>query len=133
MIMEDDKIKDLFAGFQPIEPDDSRFMDSLLRSIHAVEMVKADNRAMRRRNRLAVILAAVAGFITGAVSMAFMPTLEAMFAAGISFSVPMMSKPVIFMPEIMSTAAVGVLSVVMAVGVYYLVGSLRVIPERRRR
>lgn len=133
MAMEDDKIKDLFAEFQPVEPDDGRFMESLLRSIDAVEMVKAEHRAVRKRNTLAVILAAADGFITGAVSMAFMPTLEAMFAAGISFSVPIMSKPVMFMPDVISTATVGVLSVVMAIGVYYLVDSMRMVPEKKRR
>lgn len=130
--MEDDKIRDLFAGFQPVDTDNGQFMESLKRSIDAVEMVKAQHKSMRRHNRLGVAIAAVAGFITGAVSMTFIPTLEAMFATGISLSVPMMSKPVMLMPELVSTSIVGALVVAAAISVYYLVETLPLAAAKKR-
>lgn len=63
--MEDDKIKDLFAGFNPGMPSDLSFMSRLQQNLDAVEMVRQHNVELRRQNRMAVAVAAVVGFATG--------------------------------------------------------------------
>ena len=63
--MEDDKIKDLFADFNPGMPSDLSFMSRLQQNLDAVEMVRQHHVEQRRRNRVAVAVAAVVGFVTG--------------------------------------------------------------------
>lgn len=63
--MEDDKLKDLFAAFDPELSSDSVFMSQLRHNMQAVELVKQHNRESKRRNRYAVIIASAAGLIMG--------------------------------------------------------------------
>ena len=63
--MEDDKLKELFSEYNPQMVSDSSFMRRLDRNLEAVEMVKARNEALRRRNRVAVMIAAACGCLSG--------------------------------------------------------------------
>lgn len=63
---EDQKIRELFAGLRS-EPAKSEvdFMARLQQQMDAVDAVKDYCRAEKRRNRRAVIIAALAGILTG--------------------------------------------------------------------
>ena len=65
--MEDDKLKDLFAGFNPPMDDDRHFMSQIERSLQAVEMAKNQCAEIKRRNSKAVIVASFVGFVCGVV------------------------------------------------------------------
>lgn len=85
--MEDDNIKKLFADFAPSLSSDSLFMAQLERRMQAVEMVKRHTAARHRASRIAVVVAAVAGFAMGALLSLFLPLL-ADRVSDISISVP---------------------------------------------
>lgn len=71
--MDDEKIKDILKGYRPELMSDFRFMASLERKMEAVEHVKQEMRALRRRNKIAVVAAAVTGFIMGALTTLIAP------------------------------------------------------------
>lgn len=74
--MEDDKIKSLFAGFEPELTSDDQFMSSLERSLRSVDDVKRYARQARSMCRRAVAIAAVAGFGVGFVFSKALPYLS---------------------------------------------------------
>lgn len=74
--MEDDKIKDLFSGFQPELSPSFKFMERLERNIEAIEIVKEQNIALKRRNKVAVAIAAVSGFAMGVILTLIFPLIS---------------------------------------------------------
>lgn len=66
--MDDDKIKSLFADFNPELSSDTQFMARLQRTIEAVEFMKQQNAIFHKRNKTAVVVAALAGFIVGVLT-----------------------------------------------------------------
>lgn len=80
MIMEDEKLTALFAAYRPEMPTtDAQFLDRLQRNIEAVERVRRYAQAQRRKNRLALIVAAAAGFVAGVAATLCFPYLLAAF------------------------------------------------------
>lgn len=71
--IEDEQLRRLFADFNPPISPASRFMERLERDMQRVEMVKEATLRLQRRNRVAVVLAALAGFVAGVVFMALYP------------------------------------------------------------
>lgn len=71
--MDDEKIKDILKGYRPELTSDFQFMASLERKMEAVEYVKQEMRTLRRRNKIAVAAAAVAGFVMGALTTMLAP------------------------------------------------------------
>jgi len=71
--MEEDKIKDLFGSFEPELSPSVQFMNKLQRTMEAVEIVKQHNLALKKRNRLAVIIAAACGVAAGVMSTLLFP------------------------------------------------------------
>jgi hypothetical protein len=65
--MEDDKLKDLFTNFQPEMSSSLQFMAKLQKDMKRVEFLKQHNLAIKRRNKLAVCIAAAVGFLMGVV------------------------------------------------------------------
>lgn len=65
--MKEDQLKDLFAGFNPPMGDDNQFMSELERNLQAVEFAKIHCAEARRKNRVAVIVASIVGFVCGVV------------------------------------------------------------------
>ena len=65
--MEDDKLRELFDSYQPELSSDALFMSKLKRNMESVELVKRHTEAMRKRSRIAVVVAAIAGFVMGVV------------------------------------------------------------------
>lgn len=63
--MEENEIKSLFANFEPELPSDSRFMNKLQRNLNSVEVIKRHAAEARSRNKKAVAIASIVGFIVG--------------------------------------------------------------------
>lgn len=74
--MDDDKIKQLFAAYEPELTSDNQFMERLQRKMQAVELIKEKTAEIRRKNRWAVKIAALTGFITGATFTLCFPYLS---------------------------------------------------------
>lgn len=71
--MDDDKIKGLFSDFTPELSPDELIMSALQRNISAVESVRQQHVALRRRSRVAVLIAACVGFLTGVIFSLLLP------------------------------------------------------------
>lgn len=71
--MEDDKIKGLFNDFQPELSSSFIFMAKLQKNMETVEILKRHNLALRKRNRVAVAIAAASGFIMGVILTMLFP------------------------------------------------------------
>lgn len=78
--MEDDKLRSLFADFQPELSSDRQFMSCLERNMESVEIVKRRMAEMRARNRRAIAVAAVVGFVVGFVFSLALPYLSGLVA-----------------------------------------------------
>lgn len=63
--MEYDKIKDLFTDFNPELSSDAQFMSRLQRNMEMAELVKRQSAVFRKRNKTAVVVAALSGFVVG--------------------------------------------------------------------
>lgn len=74
--MEDDKLKDLFNGFQPELSSSFQFMNRLQKNMETVELLKQHNATLRRRNKLAVAIAAFSGFVTGVIMTLLFPLIS---------------------------------------------------------
>ena len=73
---QDDKLKELFSDFNPDLSSDSLFMSRLERSLNSVEIVKRHAAEMELRNRKAVAIAAIIGFISGFLFSLLLPALQ---------------------------------------------------------
>ena len=72
--MEDDKLfKELFSNFDPELTPDYHFMDRLRRNMDSVEMIRRRDAELKKHNRQAVAIAAVVGFVIGALFTMAMP------------------------------------------------------------
>ncbi|MDE5806626.1 MAG: hypothetical protein K2H76_00800 [Muribaculaceae bacterium] len=77
--MDDDKLKNMFREFNPDLSSDFRFISQLKRSMDSVEIVREHTMEIKRRSRIAVIIAAAVGFICGILFSLFLPAIgEAM-------------------------------------------------------
>lgn len=116
--MEDDRIKELFSDFEPSLTPSHVFMGRLQRSLEAVEVVRRENAALRRRSRIAVAIAAVAGFLTGVILTMLYPFVSGWLSA-VSISLPMLDiPPVEFDGRFIAWVITGVVSVLIAVNTY---------------
>lgn len=73
--MEEDKLKRIFAEFEPELSSDSRFIDNIERNISAVETARQQIAMVKSRCRIAVVIASLAGFIVGFLFSLAMPYL----------------------------------------------------------
>lgn len=73
---DDDKMKMLFRDFDPELSGDSAFMRKLEQSLDSVEIVKRHSEEMESRNKQAVAIAAVVGFVAGFLCSLLLPTLQ---------------------------------------------------------
>ncbi len=74
---EDDRIMKLFSDFQPELSSDEGFIANLTKKMEVVEILKKHNLYLKRRNRLAVALAAISGALVGTVLTLLFPILSA--------------------------------------------------------
>ena len=68
---KDKALEELFLAQKPHFEDSDAFMASLTRRLDAVEYIKQHQEATIRRYKMAMVLALVAGIISGAITMAF--------------------------------------------------------------
>lgn len=71
--MEDDKLRELFKEFDPVLSSDDLFISRLQQNMEAVEIIKHRALISRRINKIAVIIAAIAGFVIGAIFKLLFP------------------------------------------------------------
>lgn len=74
--MEDDKLKSLFANFEPELSYDFQFMNKLQRNLNSVEIIKQHIAEVHSRNKKAVAIAAFVGFIVGFLFSLSLPYLS---------------------------------------------------------
>ncbi len=65
--MKEDKIKEIFDDFQPELTSSLQFMNKLQKNMEAVEIVKRHNATVRKRNLIAVVVAAASGLLMGVI------------------------------------------------------------------
>ena len=75
--MEDDKLKNIFSEYNPDLQSDDMFMERLHRNLKAIESVRQNTRELRRHNRLAVVAAAITGFVAGVILTVSFPYISA--------------------------------------------------------
>ena len=68
---KDKALEELFLAQKPHFEDSDAFMASLTKRLDAVEYIKQHQEATIRRYKMAMVLALVAGIISGAITMAF--------------------------------------------------------------
>lgn len=85
--MDDDKIIELFSDFEPEISSSDRFVAKLQKNLEAIEFVKQQNAALRKRNRRAVVIAAVCGFAVGVIQSLLFPLIYD-WISGLSISLP---------------------------------------------
>ena len=106
MESEKEKIKNLFEASLPPMTPDSIFIQRIVHSISAVELIALENKRLRRQNRISALTAAAVGFVCGVVLTLFYPLiLEAISSVALSFM-----KSSSFINEISSTIACVVIS-----------------------
>ena len=68
---KDKALEDLFLAQKPHFDDSDAFMASLAKRLDAVEYIKQHQEATLRRYKMAVVVAFVAGIISGAIGMTY--------------------------------------------------------------
>ena len=68
---KDKALEDLFLAQKPHFDDSDAFMASLAKRLDAVEYIKQHQEATLRRYKMAVVVAFVAGIISGAIAMTY--------------------------------------------------------------
>lgn len=74
--MENDPLKHIFSNFDPELTPGDHFTQRVADSLKAVEAVKSEMALQRRRNRKAVVIGALAGFVAGCLCMLLLPYLK---------------------------------------------------------
>ncbi|MDE6006055.1 MAG: hypothetical protein K2G67_00665 [Muribaculaceae bacterium] len=74
--MDDDKIRALFNDFQPELSSSDNFILKLQKNMEMVEFLREQSAALKKRQRLAVGVAAVSGFVMGVILTILFPTIE---------------------------------------------------------
>lgn len=121
---ENDEIKELFAGFNPRVVGSRDFMSRLSRNLDTIDMIKKHNIAVRRVNRMAAVIAVIAGFAAGVAATMLLPVLKA--AVG-TVETPGISFFFMSTPDLVQTGLwllVGVVSVLVALSAYDLSSGL---------
>ena len=68
---KDKALEELFLSHQPHFDDKDAFMTSLAKRLDAVEFIKQHQEATIRRYKMAVVVAFIAGIISGGIAMAY--------------------------------------------------------------
>jgi uncharacterized membrane protein YdbT with pleckstrin-like domain len=74
--MEDEIFKDIFNKFEPQLSSHDEFMANLKRNLNAVECIKQQQAAANKHNKIAIWIAAVSGFIIGALLTLLFPFIK---------------------------------------------------------
>ena len=127
--MEEDKIKELFCEYDPELSPSKAFIYRLERHLDAVEMIHRQNAAVMKRNRVAVIAAACAGFISGIIFTLLLPYLVEIVVYSIETITGLSGNDGFYgYPQAISWIFIGAASVFVAVNTYDI--SLSLLPLR---
>lgn len=74
--MDDDRIRNSFNDFEPELSPDHAFIDRLQQNLNAVEAVRRQTEELNKRNKAAVAIAALVGFIAGILFSSALPYLS---------------------------------------------------------
>ena len=75
--MEEKTIEEILKNFDPVLSEDSRFMSRLESNLEAVDSIRQHNLGVISRNRKAVAIAAVVGFLSGLIFSMSLPLIGA--------------------------------------------------------
>lgn len=114
--MEEDKLKDIFEGFNPELTSDSLFMSRLRRGMEAVEIVRERQAELRRRGSRAVVVAAITGVAVGILLSLMLPWLGD-FVSRLSFNLPG-GEPVSLNWTVIGWGIIGLASVLTSLNAY---------------
>ncbi|MDE6512161.1 MAG: hypothetical protein K2L00_08755 [Muribaculaceae bacterium] len=123
--MEEERLKEIFSGYNPKLSSSMDFMERLELRLDAVEIVRKENESIIKRNRIAVVFASLAGFITGVISTLLFPYLHGLVnsVADIILSTCSIPTP-IYGLQILTWLLIGGISVFVAVNTYSISTSL---------
>lgn len=118
---EDRDLRHLFEGYKPQLSSDFQFMDRLKHNMEAVEIVKRRNVERQHRNRRAVLVAGLTGFIIGFLFSLALPYIEtAVMELGGSLPRSGVMNVIIANFNILSWVLVCASAVIMALNAYDL-------------
>lgn len=124
--MEDDNLIKIFQEYDPELSSSLAFMERLERNLDAVEMIHQENANVMKRNRIAVAVAACAGFIAGMLSSLLIPYLTDWIQSIIATIPGVIGQNLNSgSPYIVSWLVIGALSVFVAVNAYDIALSLQ--------
>lgn len=133
--MEEDRLKDIFNEYEPDLSSRFAFMERLERNLNAVEIIHQANAKATKRNRIAVILASLAGFVVGLLFSFALPYIKNMIEvlrSTISTDSLLFKINVIFeFQSVLAWIIVGAVSVATSIGTYNMV--LNYLPLRDAR
>ncbi len=117
---DDDKLKELFSDFQPDLSSDFQFMKRLERNMEAVELVKRRSEAVRKRNKIAVVVAAFSGFVVGVILTLLYPLVRDTFST-IQFKVPYIAmNPIAISGQVWVWICIALASNIIAYNAYVI-------------
>ena len=85
--MNDDKLKKLFADYEPEMENDAMFMARLERNLRAVEFIKEKNAVAKRNNRVAMAIACAVCFLAGGLFVSVIPNIVQWLNSQVSINV----------------------------------------------
>ncbi len=116
--MEDNRLKQLFKDFDPPLSSSLHFMTKLQKNMEAVEFVRQYEAAQKKRNKMAVAIAAAAGFAAGVIMTLLYPfIIEWIHSLNISLPLSLASKATM-LPNILVWLIIAGISVLTAYQTY---------------
>lgn len=117
--MKDERLKEIFNDYDPKLSSSMDFMERLDRNLNAVELIHRENESVMKRNRIAVVLASLAGFITGVIFTLIFPYLHGLVNSVENTLLSTFSIPTpLYGIQIMTWLLIGGISVFVAVNTY---------------
>ncbi|MDE6485517.1 MAG: hypothetical protein K2L14_09015 [Duncaniella sp.] len=115
--IEEEKFNALFGDFNPEMKSDGLFMSRLENKLATLEPVKSQIEKTHRRNRLAVTVAAVTGFMFGIIVAIFYPYIEA-FISKLSSSATSLPSWIVEYATSLTWGVVGILGLTLIFSAY---------------
>ncbi len=125
---KDKKLEELFLAQKPTFDDKAEFMATVTRRLDAVEFVRQHQENTLRRYKLAMVAAFVVGFISGAVTMAFVLSMPADVPL-FTFSVE--SSILLWIAENSRLIATTALALLMSFGIMSIISNVQDILDLR--
>ena len=134
--MEEERLKDIFNDYDPELSSSRNFIERLERNLNAVELIHKENAKATRRNKAAVMIASIAGFLTGFIFSHILPYIEKTLAELINPTHTYMLlshlENVADFPQVLSWMIIGGVSVFASVGTYNMIISHQPLTSGRR-